>query len=147
MAHVGSCQPQDNSHPALTTLRHPTNHPAHLPLGLLCPQQALHQLRMQRLQEAGEEARAGAQRRGLAAEQQLQEGAPLGEALQRLPHQERQEGKLELACTHVRQARWGGGCGGRFADRQERREFCRVRRNSCVRTLYHQWQSLVRASC
>ena len=69
--------------------------------------QALHQLGTQRREEVGEEARPHAQGRLIAAKQEVEEGLPLGEALQGLAHQEGDEGKLELACGRER----GGGEG------------------------------------
>lgn len=60
--------------------------------------QAVHQLRVQRFEELGEQVGAGPQRRVVTAKHEAQEGLPLGKALQRLAQQEGQEGELELAC-------------------------------------------------
>ena len=60
--------------------------------------QAVRQLGMQRLEERSEQLGARSQRGIVAAKHQAQEGLPLGKPFQRLPQQEGQKGKLELAC-------------------------------------------------
>lgn len=72
------------------------------------------QLRVEGTQEAGKEGGAGAQRRGLAAQQQLQKVAPLGKALQGLAQQEGQEGKLELPCRQANGERGSDRSGYKF---------------------------------
>ena len=78
------------------------------PVPRLAHPEAVLQLGVEGLEEGGKQARPRAQRRVVAAQHEGQEGAPLGKALQGLPHQEGQEGKLELACGRGRQGRWQG---------------------------------------